>query len=216
MNRWAASSLLLMAVASTQIAFPARRTDQHWELKGDLSEACSCSVPCTCNFNKGPSPHHFCWTIFALDIEQGHYGAVNLDGLHLVGAHADKSVVWYIDQRATPAQFDALKAISKEIDYHNRLPQFVERARIKQQVTAKGNFLEVAGRGGFRASYLTGHDGKNPIVVENPGSWNIPRSIKGETQYLKYSDDHGNKFSFKDTNSNEGKFDWTDRTPNYF
>jgi hypothetical protein len=216
MNRRMTGTFVLMAVATAQIAFSAVRTDQHWELKGDLSEACSCSVPCTCNFGQGPSPHHFCWAMFALDIEHGRYGDVNLDGLHLVGAHADKSVVWYIDQSATPAEFDALKVISREIGYRNHLPQFVERARITQQVTAKGNFVEVAGRGGFRATYLIGHDGKNPIVVENPNSWNIPRSIKGETAYLRYSDDHGNMLDFKNTNSNEGKFDWTDKTSNYF
>src|SRR5262245_17702098 len=25
-----------------------------WRIQGDLSEACTCSVPCTCNFGAGP------------------------------------------------------------------------------------------------------------------------------------------------------------------
>jgi hypothetical protein len=216
MNRRIAWTLALIALAGVQAASPAPQTGKHWELKGDLSEACSCSVPCTCNFRQGPSPHHFCWAMFALDIKQGHYGNLDLDGLHLVGAHADKAVVWYIDKSASPAQFDALRTISKDLRYRAYLPQFFERAKITQDVTAKGNDVEVAGRGGFRADYLMGRDRHHPIVAENITAWNIPRAIKGKAEYFKYSDDHGNKLSFKGTNSNEGKFDWTDQTPQYF
>lgn len=215
MNRRIAWTLAFLTLAGLQSASAARQT-KHWELKGDLSEACSCSVPCTCNFRQGPSPHHFCWAMFALDIQQGHYGNISLNGLHLVGAHANKAVVWYIDKSATATQFAALKKIATDLKYHAYLPQFFERAKITQNVTAKGNYVEVAGRGGFRANYLMGGDGHRPIVVENITAWNLPRATKGRTEYLKYSDDHGNQLSFKGTNSNEGKFDWTDRTARYF
>lgn len=187
----------------------------HWEIKGDLSEACSCDVPCPCNFDSHPS-HHFCWTMYALGIQKGHYGKVKLNGLHLVAAHADKSVVWYIDQNAGLEQSAALKAIAKDLHYAGRLPQFFETAQITQEVTDKGNYVVVAGHGGFKASYLMGLDSTKPIVVENNSVWNIPRSIKGRTEYLQYSDTHGNKIDFKNTNSNEGKFDWSDKTPKYF
>lgn len=210
---WLFLALTVTGARGADISHPA---SQHWELQGDLSEACSCQVPCGCNFNAGPSPHHFCWTMFALDIKKGHYGKVHLNGLHLVGAHADKSVAWYIDKSATPEQFAALKAIANHLGYHMNLPAFFEAADIKQEVTDKGNLVEVVGHGGFKANYVMGHDHQKPVVVENTNSWNIPRSMKGKTEYLKYSDDHGNNFDFQKTNSNEGKFDWTDRTPRYF
>src|SRR5437868_13903670 len=51
-----------------------------WRIMGDLSEACTCSVPCTCNFGEGPSPSHTCWALFSLDIKKGRFGKVNLAG----------------------------------------------------------------------------------------------------------------------------------------
>lgn len=209
-------SLVFLSVAVGQAATTSQQDKTRWELKGNLSEACSCRVPCTCNFHSGPSPHHFCWAMFSLDIKKGHYGKVKLNGLHLAAAHADKAVVWYIDERATPAQFAALKAIAGRLGYDFKLPTFFKAAHITQVVTDKGNYLEIEGHGGFKANYVTGGDGKTPIVVENITAWNLPRSIKGRTEYLRYSDSHGNKLDFKDTNSNEGKFDWSDKTARYF
>jgi hypothetical protein len=208
--------LVFLAIGVGQAATTSQQDKTRWELKGDLSEACSCQVPCACNFRSNPSPHDFCWAMFSLDIRKGHYGKVKLNGLHLVGAHGDKAVVWYIDQRATPQQFEALKAIACRLGYHFKLPTFFKAAHITQVVTNKGNRVEIEGHGGFKANYVMGGNGKTPIVVENITAWNIPRLIKGRTEYLRYSDSHGNKLDFKDTNSNEGKFDWSDRTAEYF
>lgn len=188
----------------------------HWELTGQLSEACSCSVPCTCNFNQGPSPHHYCWSLFALDIERGHYGAVQLDGLHLAGEHGKKSDVWYIDQRATPQQAAALRVVAEDIGGPNKKPIYWGVAEIDQWIGEKSQKLEVSGHGGFKAEYLIGLDGKTPILVENNPSWNIQHGVKAKAEELQYHDEHGNKFKFVGVNSNEGKFDWTDQTPNYF
>lgn len=211
-----AISIIFLSIAVGQAATTSRQDKTHWELKGNLSEACSCRVPCTCNFSSGPSPHHFCWAMFSLDIQKGRYGKVKLNGLHLAAAHADKAVVWYIDERATSTQFAALKAIAGRLGYGFKLPTFFKAAHITQVVTNKGNDVEIEGHGGFKADYVMGGDGKTPIVVENITSWNLPRSIKGRAEYLRYSDSHGNKLDFKDTNSNEGKFDWSDKTARYF
>jgi len=104
------ATLLTLVCLSILGAIAARAADipkphgEHWEMTGQLSEACSCAVPCTCNFDEGPSPHHYCYSLFSLEIKHGHYGSVSLDGLHLVGAHGKKGNVWYIDSRATAEQ----------------------------------------------------------------------------------------------------------------
>jgi hypothetical protein len=217
--------MLALAVGFCSIAAQAADTGQdspkkprgeHWEMSGLLSEACSCSVPCTCNFGQGPSPHHYCWAMFSLDIDHGHYGDVVLDGLHLVGAHGRKSKVWYIDERATPRQFAALKAITLDIDWHSRSPVYWEKAQITQQIGDKNQEVQVAGHGGFTAKYLIGGDGKTPIILENNPSWNIQHGIKAKASMLAYHDQHGNKLRYAGVNSNEGRFDWTDQTPYYF
>ena len=97
-----------------------------------------------------------------------------------------------------------------------RKTAYFETARITQEVSEKGNRLEIGTMGGFEADYIIGLDKKTPVVVENNTSWNIPKSIKGKTKRLRYKDQHGNKFDMTATNSNQGKFDWTDQTPVYF
>jgi hypothetical protein len=181
-----------------------------WEISGDLSEACTCAVPCSCNFNEGPSPRHYCYSLFAMDIHKGHYGNLKLDGLHLAGAHGKKSEVWYIDDRATSEQAEALKAIANHM-LTKRTAHF-ETAHIVQEVGEKGNHLQVGDKGGFEADYIIGLDKKTPVMVENNTSWNIPKSIKGKTKRLRYKDKYGNRFDVTATNSNEGNFDWTDKT----
>ena len=213
--------LILALVSGGAIMFAAEKQSQkphgdHWEMAGQLSEACSCSVPCTCNFNAGPSPHHYCYSMFAVDIEHGHYGKVQLDGLHLAGVHGKKGDVWYLDQRATPEQSAALHAITLDLGDTRERSTHWGVAQITQVIGEKGQQLEIDGHGGFKASYLIGMDGKTPIVVENNPSWNIQHGIKAKAEKLEYHDEHGNKYKFSGVNSNQGRFDWTDQTPKYF
>jgi len=203
-----------------------------WRLQGDLSESCTCSVPCTCNFGEGPSPSHFCWALFSLDIQKGRYGSVKLDGLRLAGAAGAKGIVIYLDDRATPQQLDAMKAISARIGGRVRelaiaqdpkmaddpSMQFLgfKTVKIEQEVGKTNNRLKIGDQGGFTADYIMGIDGKTPVVVENNWSWNIQHGIKGKARQLRYKDEFGNEFDMSDVNANQGKFDWSDKTSVYF
>ncbi len=188
----------------------------HWEINGILSEACTCAVPCGCNFGSEPYPHHFCWSLMALYIQQGHYGNVNLDGLHLAGAHGKEGLVWYIDDRATPREAAALRAIAAKIASQRNEKTYFATAHLTQDIGSKGQTVRIGDLGGFQANYIVGNDGKNPIVVENMTAWNVKHDVKAETVELKYDDHYGNEFDFKNTNSNRAEFDWTDTTRNYF
>jgi hypothetical protein len=190
----------------------AKPENSHWEIQGDLTETCSCAVPCTCNFGSGPSPKHYCHAMFSIAIESGHYGDTKLDGLHLAGVHGGKSKVWCIDSNATPDQAAALRAIAD----HMLKSEHVETAAITQKFDDKSNLVKIGDKGGFEADYIIGLDHKTPIVVENNTSWNVKRSIKAKSKYVRYKDEFGNKLDFKGTNSNQGKFDWTDQTEKYF
>jgi hypothetical protein len=216
LRRFSISNLASLLIVSATIALaadkPAGVNSVHWEMQGDLTETCSCAVPCTCNFGQGPSPHHYCHTIFSLAIDKGHYGDVKLDGLHLAGVHGNKSKVWYVDANANPDQAAALRAIAD----HILKSEHVETAAITQKVDDKGNLLKIGDKGEFEADYIMGLDKKTPVVVENNTTWNLQRSIKGKSKYVRYKDEFGNKLKFSGTNSNEGKFDWTDQTEKYF
>jgi len=203
-----------------------------WRISGDLSEACTCSVPCTCNFGEAPTPYSHCHFLWSLDIQKGESAGVKLGGLRLASANAAKGAVWYIDDRATPAQAAALEAIARTI--HRRMVEEVVRvdpkaaqdvqlqllgfrkARITQHVGPREHSLKVGDAGEFESDYILGLDGKTPVVVENNWSWNIQHGIKAKTRRLRYRDEFGNEIDLKGTNANQGKFDWSDRTASYF
>jgi hypothetical protein len=223
-----ALALIVMAPATLRAA----EAPAPWRISGDLSEACSCSVPCSCNFGEGPSPEHFCWALFSLDIQKGRYAKTKLDGLRLAGAAGAKGFVIYLDDRATPRQTEALKAIASDIgqklaanvvaqdpkaieDPSMKLVGF-KTARIVQEVGPRSNRLVIGEQGGFESDYIMGIDGKTPVVVENNWSWNIRHGIKGKTKRLHYKDEFGNEFDMTATNANQGKFDWNEKTPVYF
>src|ERR1044071_601587 len=194
----------------------------HWRIKGDLSESCSCSVPCSCNFGEAPSPNHFCWAVFSLDIKEGNYGGTSLNGLKLAGALGGKGSVWYIDERATPAEAAALKVIARKMSLSalqangiksmDKAPPDMKlrgfkTGAIEQEVGPKSVHLKIAGAGGFDAKYIMGLDGKTPVIVENNYSWNITKGIKAKSKVLAYHDSFGNKYEFKGVNANQGQFD---------
>ena len=221
------AGLLLLPALSGR----AQQTKTPWRLTGDLTEACSCSVPCSCNFGANPSPHSFCYALYSLDIKEGHYGDLKLDGLRLAGANGPKGAVWYIDDRATKEQTAALRAIATVIglsalkangitDPKKAPPEMrflgFKTAKIEQVVGDKKNSLKIGNVGSFAADYIIGLDGKTPVVVENNWSWNIQHGIKAKTKRLSYHDAYGNKYDFTATNANQGQFDWSDTTPVYF
>ena len=202
-----------------------------WHVSGVMSEACSCSVPCTCNFGESPSPHGFCYAIYSMTIEKGMYGDVDMAGTRLAGSNGAKGFVFYIDDRATKPQADALRAIGTAMwtkaMYANGVkdpakvpPGFAllgfKTAHIDHDVEDKSNHVVIGKAGRFDAAYIMGIDGKTPVKLANNWSFAITDNIKAKTHDFRYHDTYGNDFNMKDTNSNQGKFDWTDQTPVYF
>jgi hypothetical protein len=93
-----------------------------WMIKGPKVTACNCAYGCPCEFSAPPT-HGDCEGLEAMEIEDGHFGDVRLDGL-IIGA----SFRWpgavhlghgfaqgFIDERADEAQRDAIiKILSGE------------------------------------------------------------------------------------------------------
>src|SRR4051812_22172848 len=98
-------SLIAFALLAISLLTPsfAQTAQGPWHLSGDLSEACTCGVPCPCNFGASPT-HPYCYALFCLDIKEGAYGDVSLKGLHLAGAGGAKGLVLYADDTASKDQ----------------------------------------------------------------------------------------------------------------
>ena len=94
---------------------------QEWWAEGELFESCNCNLLCPCHVSfRQPGTNPNCDSIWAVNIESGRYGDVELAGLGVVAfAHCpgptmfdgDWTAVLFIDDRATGPQRDALEAV---------------------------------------------------------------------------------------------------------
>jgi len=92
--------------------------ETNWQLEGEWIKNCNCAFGCPCDFNARPTNGE-CRGMLGMRIAKGHFGDVKLDGLsffvtvHFPGAlhEGNGEAQPIIDERATPAQREALFAI---------------------------------------------------------------------------------------------------------
>src|ERR1700688_1563687 len=63
---------------------PRRHTmsDTKWTIQGREFANCNCAYACPCQFNALPTNGN-CWAVFGIEIDRGHHGATQLDGLRM-------------------------------------------------------------------------------------------------------------------------------------
>jgi hypothetical protein len=89
-----------------------------WAIEAEFIQACSCDYGCPCEFSAPPT-RGFCEGTGGWRVLKGNYGDVSLDGITLgFAAHWPKAIhegngtlALFIDERATPAQREALLTI---------------------------------------------------------------------------------------------------------
>lgn len=89
-----------------------------WIIRTRQIGACSCDYGCPCEFNAPPTRLP-CEGVMAMDITEGHYGDVKLDGIRTAGAYRWPGAVhegngtWWsvVDRSASEEQVDALFTI---------------------------------------------------------------------------------------------------------
>ena len=89
-----------------------------WLLKGKKLGACNCSYGCPCEFNALPT-YGVCEGMEAMEIDEGYFGEVRLDGLHYAAMYrwpgpvheGGGEALAIIDSRATEVQRESLMKI---------------------------------------------------------------------------------------------------------
>lgn len=89
-----------------------------WRMKGRWLKNCNCAFGCPCDFNARPTYGH-CEGMAGMQIDQGHFGEVTLDGLRWMATyrwpgalHEGNGIMQaVIDERADEAQRNALFTI---------------------------------------------------------------------------------------------------------
>lgn len=92
-----------------------------WRMRGDYFENCNCDVhcPCTASGLRARPTNGDCRVVFAVHLDEGNSDGVPLDGLNWVlavrtpgvMAEGNATAALYLDDRATPAQAQALGTI---------------------------------------------------------------------------------------------------------
>jgi hypothetical protein len=206
-TRYATLPFLLFAMMG--VLLPAEAQTGKWSANGTLLEACTCAVPCTCNFGEGPSPHSYCHPVYGYRLDKADWNGVDLSGLIVAGADGPNGISGFLDSRATATQKSALEALAKSLfaqgGPNSGDRKFTSLALIHE---VKGNDLRlnIEGRGGFTAKVIVGRDGKSPVVVENNTVWPIARATKAKTSPLSYSDPVTGTIKETSSNANYGAF----------
>jgi hypothetical protein len=190
-----------------------------WKITGSISEACTCAVPCSCNFGQGPSPHSYCYPFYSYHISKGTYGDIALDDLHFGSADLRSGRYMFIDERASDRQREALRLIMARViervpanEAEKKAKEIAEHVRyqaVEQSYDDRKNHLKVEGFGEFAADYVMGMDKTSPVVVRNNTTWRVRETIKAKTSFYRVRLGR-DVIDTKDTNSNQADFEYTD------
>jgi len=96
-----------------------------WHLVGDQVTSCNCAWACGCQFN-GPPTSGQCEALVAFRIREGHFGDTDLDGVLFAEAfwwpglvhEGNGTRLLILDEKSTPAQREAITAISSGTQGH--------------------------------------------------------------------------------------------------
>jgi hypothetical protein len=179
-----------------------------WQAAGTLFEACSCNVPCPCNFGQSPT-RDYCHTVYAYRLKTARYEGVSLDGLIIAGGEGDKGAMGFLDARAAPEQKAALEKLALALFAKGGAssgPRRFTFTRLAAEDNARTFKMEFGDSGGVEADILLGADRKKPIIVENNTTWPVHRFLKGKTSRFDYKDALGNRLNYTGVNANLGEF----------
>ncbi len=199
---------LLLLVGGLASPLQAEGSAARWKAEGTLLEACSCAVPCPCNFGESPT-HGTCHTVYAYRLKRASYGGVALDGLVFGGGEADKGAMGYLDAKATLAQRKALEKLATAVFAKGGASgggRKFTTVSISTETSSKRFSVRFGENGGFAADLILGADGKTPVVVENNVTWPVKRFAKGKTTRFHYQDSIGNRLQLEGVNANLGDF----------
>ncbi|HET6374092.1 MAG TPA: DUF1326 domain-containing protein [Candidatus Polarisedimenticolia bacterium] len=191
-----------------------------WKIVGQLEEACSCNAACPCWFGSKPTKMTCSGGQFIF-IEKGSYGSVALDGLALGGmvqspegeGMMDSYGKWkfnyfYLDEKANPAQREALRAIAEVVlmgdASPNRELRYVPLTRVIQGDEHK---ISLGQYGSFSGHLVEGGLGGPSRIINPPGADPLHHEYaQGKTKNLTYTD-AGQTWSFSDSNYMHGTFE---------
>ncbi|GAB7543056.1 DUF1326 domain-containing protein [Cupriavidus sp. 8B] len=90
-----------------------------YDLEGQLLEVCTCKILCPCWVGEPPDGNGTCQSINSWHVDKGSIDGVDVSNLTIAGVNhipgpvleGDWKVIYFVDERATPAQHDAMVSV---------------------------------------------------------------------------------------------------------
>lgn len=180
---------------------------------GRILEACSCAVPCTCNFGQTPSPHEFCESLAVFEFTSGDVGGVKLKGLRMaMSSDRHGQNIVYVDSAPPEKSREVIARIARWIlSLEGKEASRVLNTPIDLSLQDPGmtaSLLE--GQTRISARPLVGNDGKSPLIVSQPiifGRFPITQSRKAVATNLAVRFAQSS-FEYSNTNANDALFEF--------
>lgn len=178
-----------------------------WRIEGDFMESCNCEVSCPCALNSTgnntiPPTYSHCDLILGFCIEKGHFEDIDLSGLSfaIISYSAGPlmsvpnwTMGYYIDDRATDAQFEAMTKLLKGeagglpkvlYAYHEKITAF-RRAKVALKRVERGMRLTVDDICEANVKAIKGLRDDDVVVVSNihPLAGDVVQAYNGITLY---------------------------------
>jgi hypothetical protein len=199
-------ALTLMAAMSASAG------SEEWAIKADFTDSCSCKPACPCVFGSPPTLGH-CDDAGLVEIKQGHYGDVRLDGISLVfTSRMGEWVKFSVSRDATDEQVKAAVKLMAAIGFGGKVlsaekvPISIERTADKIKFSVPSTTVEI--------EMMKGLNGK-PIKTQNLPAQGVPLPrLIDFTQYKSITlshDSEDKKYSYSGTNGFTAKIDTTSK-----
>lgn len=152
-----------------------------WDLSGQWTESCTCSVTCPCNLNQPPT-HGYCDVSFCFDIKSGTVEGVDVSGIpviwtvNLPGAFMDGNATAriYMDESADMRQRAAL-----ESTFHGKnggvwqvlggiVSKWLPTKYTKIVVDEQGRSIHAGDFGKIVWEPIVDHEGRTPTLTHPP------------------------------------------------
>lgn len=201
-----------------------------WRIEGDFMESCNCNVSCPCALNSTgnntiPPTYGHCDLILAFHIDKGHFEDVDLSDLAFaiisysagpLMSVCNWSMGYYIDDRATDAQYEALSKLLKGeagglpkvlYAYHERITAF-RRAKVSLVRFERGMRLTVDDICEANVKAIDGLYDNDVVTISNihPLAVDVVQAYNGITVYK----DGGLDFNNTGKTAFYSRFIWQD------
>ena len=196
-----------IAVAPVLAASP---VSEQWVLKADYVDACSCDLTCPCLFGGSPT-HGYCKGATLVEINEGHYGQVDLSGVTVLAVYnGGEWIKFFVSENATREQTDTVVEFlpvaegffeAPVRDVRN-VPIAVKRTKDKVIITAEGTLIELV--------QIRNAEGEPIKVLGLPAHGFPGLPYLNHTQYKTVAlihDSGKEKFDFSGTNGYTARID---------